>query len=302
MATPGGSKFPSVDALKAIIRGKFESDVIEAAVQKAVGDLGAGIVGVVDNGKATANLTAMGTVDIGRSWVQGGSHVSFLFSALTDDNLILVLAAGLAGRPFAYPLLYIRERLQNLPRQEQGTVLTATDIVKLVTDFHAKINGIDVGATQAFLARLYQFDRPFDAADAELLEKLLPLVPAGRRATYFMGNTWKDPKSPTLPILPFDPTVIPIVVPTVDPGGGTVDPDDHGGGGGGGGGHTGGGGGGGHTGGGGGGGNEYDPGERGPSHETGHTNDVSKDNSMPIIIVLILFACIILFVAVKGKR
>ena len=301
MATPGGSKFPSVDALKAIIRGKFESDVIEAAVQKAVGDLGAGIVGVVDNGKATANLTAMGTVDIGRSWVQGGSHVSFLFSALTDDNLILVLAAGLAGRPFAYPLLYIREQLQSLPRQEPGTVLTATDIVKLVTDFHAKINGIDVGATQAFLARLYQFDRPFDAADAELLEKLLPLVPAGRRATYFMGNTWKDPKSPTLPILPFDPTVIPIVVPTVDPGGGPVDPDDQGGGGGGGGEHTGGGGGGGHTGGGGG-GNEYDPGERGPSHETGHTNDVSKDNSMPIIIVLILFACIILFVAVKGKR
>jgi hypothetical protein len=326
MAT-GGSTFPNVNALKAILADttKYEGNAIELAVQRAVGDLGAAS-GVVDNVTATTNLAKMGTVDVTRAWVQGASAVDFVKSAIVDTNLILVLAAGLAGRPFAYPLLYMRRQLAGNGRYPPGTAASASAIVALATDFHAIVNGTNVAAKQQLLEGLYSFDRSLDDSDNTLITKLLPRAFNTR---FFTANTWKDPKSPNLPIFPFnpmDPIVVPIIVdpdvkppfvpivipihviPNDKPGPGppvpgndpSDDPSDDPGGHSGGGGHTDGG----HTGdGNGGGGRTIDRHQYADEETTGvRSNDVSKDNSMPIIIVLILFACIILFiVARKGQ-
>ncbi len=302
----------SVTTLRGVLRNvgnvNTDSNQIEDAVQSAVRDLfGSDARGILNNSTAAARLATLGTVNLFRPWMQGASEADFLIAAIQDDDLILVLAAGLVGRPFAYPLLYIRNRIQDREWAHDGDVLSTTDIVTFVNEFHKRFNAIDQKIVRSFLSDLYTFDRPTDAAQSDVIQKLLPLANASR--PLFMGNPWTDRPSPDIPIvvpisvLPqphVDPHVDP---PHVDP---HVDPPPHndpphvdpspGGGGGGGDEHGGGGGGGGR--------HRQEIGQDDRMGEVPFQRErVSKDTdgSMYIIILLIL-ACVVLFVVMHGRR
>ena len=302
----------SVTTLRGVLRNvgdvNTDSKQIEDAVQSAVRDLfGSDARGTLNNSTASTQLATLGAVNLGRPWMQQASPADFLSAAIQDDDLILVLAAGLVGRPFAYPLLYIRNQIQGRAWAEDGDVLSTTDIVTYVNEFHKRFNAIEQTTVRSFLLDLFTFDRPADAAQANVIQKLLPL--ANPQRPLFMGNPWSDRPSPDPPIVvPIHVLPQPHVDPHVDPPQPHVDPhvdpphvdpphDDP----------SPGGGGGGRGGGGGGGGGrretlqDEEMGEVPLQRDTRERVSKDTDGSMYIIILLIL-ACVVLFVVMHGRR